>query len=137
MLRTGDTNLGALESAVLEHLWKVGPADAKAVHHALGKGRGITLNTVQSAMKRLYEKRLLDRDKVSHAHIYRARLSRAELGKDAMSGIVQRLLRGEAAAMVATFVDLIEEAGDEHLDELSRLVSERRRERERTRKGAP
>jgi hypothetical protein len=31
--------------------------------------------------------------------------------------------------MVATFVDLIEEAGDEHLDELERLVAERRRKR--------
>lgn len=126
MLRAGQTNLGELESAVLEQLWKYGPADAKAVHDALGKGRGITLNTVQSAMKRLFEKRYLDRDKVSHAHVYRARVSREELGRDALGGVVERLMRGEGSAMVAAFVDLVDRAGDEHLDELSRLVEARR-----------
>jgi len=114
---------------VLEHLWTIGAADAKAVHDALGKGRGITLNTVQSAMKRLFEKRLLDRDKVSHAHVYRARVTREELGRDLLGGVVARLLRGEGSAMVAAFVDLADRAGDEHLDELSRLVEARRRER--------
>lgn len=129
MLRAGQTNLGELESAVLEHLWRFGPADAKALHHAVGRDRGITLNTVQSAMKRLYEKRLLDRDKVSHAHVYRARVTREELGRDVLSGIVERLLHGEGSAMVAAFVDLVDRAGDEHLDELSRLIEARRRER--------
>lgn len=129
MLRSGDVNLGALESAVLEHLWKYGDADAKSVHDALGKGRGITLNTVQSAMKRLYEKRLLDRDKVSHAHVYRARVSREELSRSVLGGIVDRFLGGEGSSMVAAFVDLVDRAGDEHLDELARLVAARRAER--------
>ncbi len=126
MLRAGQTSLGELESAVLEHLWRFGPADAKTVHDALGRGRGITLNTVQSAIKRLFEKRFLDRDKVSHAHVYRARVSREELGRDVLSGVVERLMRGEGSAMVAAFVDLVDRAGDEHLDELSRLVEARR-----------
>ena len=56
--------LGELETAVLEHVWGRGPCDVKAVHRSLGVRRGITLNTVQSAMERLFKKGLLARDKV-------------------------------------------------------------------------
>ena len=121
--------LGELESEVLEHLWKVGAADAKEVHYALGRGRGITLNTVQSAMKRLFEKELLSREKVSHAHVYSTRVSKEALGKVVLGGVVERFLAGEAAVMIAAFVDLADDAGDEHLDQLERLVAERRRRR--------
>jgi predicted transcriptional regulator len=123
--------LGELESAVLEHLWSHGPADPKAVHAAIGKRRGITLNTIQSTLKRLYEKDLLRRDKVSHAHVYAPRLSRDEFRKGVLEDVVQRVLQGEARVMAAAFVDMAERAGDEHLAELERLIAERRRARER------
>jgi hypothetical protein len=48
--------LGELETAVMNHLWSGGDGEAKAVHAALGKRRGITLNTLQSTLKRLFEK---------------------------------------------------------------------------------
>jgi len=56
-------------------LWHGGEGAAKAVHKGLGQARGITLNTIQSTLKRLFEKGLLSRDKVSHAHVYRPRVS--------------------------------------------------------------
>jgi predicted transcriptional regulator len=119
--------LGELETSVLEYLWSVAGADAKDVHVALGKRRGITLNTIQSTLKRLFEKRLLERDKVSHAHVYRARLTREEFHRTALEEIVLGLMRGEASSMVAAFVDLTERAGPEHLERLETLVAERRR----------
>ena len=119
--------LGALESSVMEHLWTRGEGDAKSVHAALGKRRGITLNTIQSTLKRLFEKGLLVRDKVSHAHVYRPRTSRAEFERSALQGLIEDLMKGEAAGMVAAFVDLTERAGPEHLARLEALVAERRR----------
>ena len=62
--------LGALESSVLDYLWEHGGGTAKTVHAAVGRRRGITVNTVQSTLKRLYDKGLLTRKKVSHAHVY-------------------------------------------------------------------
>ena len=129
MLRTGDTVLGELESQVLEHFWREREGDAKQVHDALGKDRGITLNTVQSAMKRLFEKGLLARRKVSHAHVYSARVTKEELGRTVLGGVVDRFMQGEASMMVAAFVDLVDQAGEEHLDELERLIRERRKSR--------
>jgi len=111
----------------MNQLWTSGEGDAKAVHAALGKRRGITLNTIQSTLKRLFEKRLLERDKVSHAHIYRARLSREEFHRGLLGELVGDLMHGQADAVVAAFVDLTERAGPEHLARLEAMVAERRR----------
>ena len=119
--------LGELETAVMAHLWSQGEGDAKAVHSALGKQRGITLNTVQSTLKRLYEKGLLARDKVSHAHVYSPRVGRDEFQRGALGELIGELMGGRADAMLSAFVELTERAGPEHLDRLERLVAERRR----------
>jgi predicted transcriptional regulator len=111
----------------MNQLWTSGEGDAKAVHAALGKRRGITLNTIQSTLKRLFEKRLLERDKVSHAHIYRARMSREEFHRGLLGELVGDLMHGQADAVVAAFVDLTERAGPEHLARLEAMVAERRR----------
>ena len=94
---------------------------------ALGESRGITLNTIQSTLKRLYEKRLLDRDKVSHAHVYRVRMSREDFHRGLLGELVQEMWHGHADAVVSAFVDLAERAGPEHLARLEALVAERRR----------
>jgi predicted transcriptional regulator len=123
--------LGELETAVMEHLWSGGMGEAKAVHAALGKRRGITLNTVQSTLKRLFEKDLLERDKVSHAHVYKPRLSREEFHTSALGELVDELMGRKADAMLSAFVDLTERAGPEQLDRLAALVAERKKAQER------
>ncbi len=119
--------LGELESAVMAHLWAGGEGEAKAVHAALGKRRGITLNTIQSTLKRLYEKGLLRRDKVSHAHVYEPRISREDFHRELVGELVGGLMRGGGEHVVAAFVDVAERAGPEHLARLEALVAERRK----------
>ena len=71
--------LGSLELAVLEELWAQSGQDAKAVHRRIGKRRGISLNTVQSTLERLFRKGFLKREKVSHAFLYMPAVKREEL----------------------------------------------------------
>lgn len=119
--------LGELESLVMDYFWREAEGDAKAVHMALGTRRGITLNTIQSTMKRLYEKGLLARDKVSHAHVYRARVSRDAFHRSLLGALVDGMFQHEGDGLVAAFVDLTERAGPEHLARLEALVAERRK----------
>ena len=121
--------LGELERAVLEHLWSVSRADAKDVHVAIGRRRGITLNTVQSTLKRLYEKGLLRRAKVSHAHVYEPAMARHEFERAALDRTVEQVLGGRTDAMIAAFVDLTERAGDDGLAKLEALIAAKRREK--------
>jgi predicted transcriptional regulator len=123
--------LGELEAAVMNHVWSRGEGDAKSVHAALGKRRGITLNTIQSTLKRLFEKGLLARDKVSHAHVYRAGRSREEFHRGLLGELAGELMHAHPEAVVSAFVDLTERAGPEHLARLEALVAERRRKLER------
>lgn len=116
----------------MDYVWANGPCDVKAVYKALGPAREITANTVQSTMERLYRKDILGREKVSHAYVYSARLSREEVTAQAVVDVVACLSRGESDALLTTFVDVAARAGDETLERLERLVAERRaRERRR------
>jgi predicted transcriptional regulator len=119
--------LGDLEQAVMRRLWSGGPQDVKACHLAIGPSRRITHNTVQSTMERLYRKGLLRRDKVSHAYVYEAALSREEYGTQLARDIVAAAV-GTAAptSLLTAFVDLAERTGDEGLARLERLIAERR-----------
>jgi predicted transcriptional regulator len=119
--------LGELETAVLEHLWTKGPADVKAVHQTLGARRGITLNTVQSTMERLFRKNLLAREKVSHAYVYSPSHTREELGVLVVEDVVGRLLKGEAVPVLQAFVDLAARTDEANLDRLERLIVARRK----------
>jgi predicted transcriptional regulator len=116
--------LGELETAVMEHLWARGAGDVKSVHHAL-KSRRITLNTVQSTLRRLFDKPLLRRDKVSHAHVYSPRLTRQEYQRRMLADVVGDVLRGEADAALAAFVELAAEVDEGHLRTLEQLIAAR------------
>ena len=122
--------LGDLEAAVIDHLWLNGPEDVKQVHRAVGRARGITLNTVQTTLKRLHKKGLLAREKVSHAYVYAPAVSRDEYQRRALDQTIELLMQGEAEAMVSAFVDLAERAGADQLQRLERLVAERLAKRE-------
>ena len=119
-------SLGELETAVLEQIWADGPSDVKRLYAAVGKRRRITLNTVQSTMERLWRKGLLDRDKVSHAYVYSARRTRAELCAQMVEQVVGDVLHGEPATLLSAFVDLAARADRGNLDRLEALIAKRR-----------
>ncbi len=117
--------LGDLELIVLGHLWSEGSGDAKAVHCVVGRPRKITLNTIQSTLKRLREKGLLSREKVSHAYVYAPMVSREVFHRRVLREVMDLVMDGEPDSMLAAFVDLTERAGPEHLERLERMVEAR------------
>jgi predicted transcriptional regulator len=98
----------------------------KSVHAAVGAPRGISPNTVHSALERLVRKGLAQRSKQGRAYAYRAAVSRREWMRRGLAGVASELPGADARALLAAFVDLAERAGDERLAELERLVRERR-----------
>ena len=123
--RSGRPRLGELEIAVLEEIWAGGPADVKQVHARLVRGRSIVHNTVQSTMDRLFKKGYLDREKVSHAYVYSARLSRKQVLEQAVGAVLDRLAGDRPASALSAFVDLTAREGEGSLRELERLVAQR------------
>ena len=121
--------LGELELELLELLWRSGDVDVTESHAAIGKRRGISPNTVGSALERLFKKGLASRTKVSHAYRYTARIGADEFAArrvlDAAGGI-QFLAN---AGLLSAFVDLVADVDDAALDRLETLIAEKRGER--------
>ncbi|MFO0561514.1 MAG: BlaI/MecI/CopY family transcriptional regulator [Polyangiales bacterium] len=114
--------LGELENAVLEFLWEHGTSEAKDVHRALGAQREITLSTIQSTLERLHRKKLLMREKVSHAYRYATVLTRSEFRARAMAEAAGDLREADANGVLAAFVDLVAKSDKNALAELARIV---------------
>lgn len=120
--------LGDLEIAVLEDIWRFGPSDAKTVHARVRHSRPIALNTVQSTLERLFRKRILRREKISHAYEYSAGLSRQELIRRLVEFTVRRVAGPQPDALLSAFVDLAARADGDQLRQLEELIARRRAE---------
>ncbi|MFT7580207.1 MAG: putative transcriptional regulator [Myxococcota bacterium] len=125
MLRLPDLSLGALERDVLELLWAAGPLNPGEVHEGVGVVRGISVNTVSSALKRLHDKSLLTREKVSHAYVYRAKVTRADLQRQLIGAVANQFGEEGGSGFLAAFVDLAEEHGEDTLRRLEQMIAER------------
>ncbi len=121
--------LGDLELEVLDHLWAVGEADVTETHSAVGRARNNTVNTVGSALERLYRKGLVRRTKVSHAYRYRAALEREAFQARRMVDAVGGAKALADFGVLAAFVDAVAETDTESLDQLSALIADRKRKR--------
>ena len=120
--------LGELEIAALEHLWRVTTDDVLGTHTAIGKQRGISPNTVGSALERLHKKGLALREKVSHAYRYRASFDReAFRARKVLEAAGDLRALGESG-LLASFVNLVAESDENALAELERLVRRKREE---------
>ena len=119
---------GTLELRVLEALWSRGPATVRDVCEDFPSAAYTTLMTT---MERLHKKGVLSREKSGRAFIYRAVSSRAELESGLITRAIQPLLATDSAhPVLSCFVDEVSRQDERLLDELERLVREKRRRQE-------
>lgn len=121
--------LGELEKRVLQYLWEASEADAKQVHEALTKRQGGTLNTIQSTLDRLFKKKLLSRQKQSHAYYYRARVGREELITQLIQNVTGDFIGKDEDSLMAAFSSVSAGLDDEQLSQLEVLIQQQRLKR--------
>ncbi len=119
--------LGALEARIMEIVWKHEAASVQDVCDRLGKHANY--KTVMTVMNRLVEKEFLERQKVSRAFFYTARLSREEFLASASHQIVTGLVSDFPELAVAQFVDVLGELDPDALDTLQKLAKARSRQK--------
>jgi predicted transcriptional regulator len=121
--------LGSLEVRAVRAVWRLGRARVREVREALE--RGVAYTTVMTVLDRLYKKGMLERHRAGRAYVYSAAASPEEIQSRVAMGLLQSALGGgpEAAAPVlSSLVDAVGERDRQLLDELDRLVREKRRE---------
>lgn len=120
--------LGDLEVQTLEYLWaEPSGGTAKQAHEAFGEARGVTLNTVQSTLERLFRKGLLTRSKVGHAYCYLAAVTRQAFLSSLINQVLGRF-GGDSESSIAAMVDVAERLDSETLTLLEQTIQERRQQ---------
>jgi predicted transcriptional regulator len=116
--------LGELEAEVMEIVWERGACTARVVHeHLQQTSRALAYSTIKTVLERLSEKRLLMRQKVDNAYVYRPAFSKAEFTARAMQRIVDSLLDSFPEPVVAHFLDHFDHATPEQRTRLEHLVA--------------
>ena len=128
--------LGRLEAQVMECLWQSG--EALSVREVSGRLNGPwAYTTIMTTLDRLFKKGLASRVSVARAFVYRARLSRTDLGVQALKTAVSGLDAegGTRELALAALVDVLESQDPGWLDSLDRLVREKKRALRQARRG--
>lgn len=117
---------GALELRVLEALWRRGKG---TVRDLCDDFPAAAYTTLMTTMERLHKKGVLHRQKSGRAFMYQPVNTRAELESGLITRTIQPLLSSESARPVLScFVDEVSRHDERLLDELERLVQEKRRQ---------
>jgi predicted transcriptional regulator len=120
---------GALELRVLDAVWHRG--GEVAVRDLQADFPGAAYTTLMTTMDRLHRKGVLKRRKIGRAFVYRPISSRQELESGLVTRALQPLLQGDGAQPILSFfVEEVSRQDDRLLDELERLVREKRRKQE-------
>jgi predicted transcriptional regulator len=120
---------GTLEIRVLEALWTQGRESS--VRAMLDAFPSIAYTTLMTTMERLYRKGVLERRRAGRAFLYRPIASRQEVETSLVTGALEPLLRGGRAQPILSY--LVDEVGRHDkrlLDDLERLVRDKRRDQE-------
>lgn len=118
---------GALELRVLDALWRRG--GEVAVRDLQPEFPRAAYTTLMTTMDRLHRKGVLARRKIGRAFLYRPVSSRQELESGLVTRALQPFLQGDSAQpILSCFVDEVSRQDDRLLDELERLVREKRRQ---------
>ena len=125
--------LGKLERQVLEETWRRRDEfSVREIYRAFDER--VAYTTLMTTLDRLFKKNLLERRRDGRAYLYTTVVGQEEFERGIREDVVDGLLghgADEVEPVLACIVDTITEHDRELLDELDRLVQEKKRELQR------
>jgi predicted transcriptional regulator len=121
------STLGRLERQVMEIVWSGGNLSVRDVQTRLS--RTVAYTTVMTTLDRLFKKGFVARRLEGRAFVYTAALDRDEMDARVASGVLAEVLSANPDATRPFLSNLVEAVGDRDdrlLDDLERLVREKR-----------
>lgn len=120
-------SLGDLEQKAIHEIWRRGESSVGSLCSAFGEIYAYT--TVMTTLDRLFKKGLLSRRKVGRAFFYSSVYSMEEMERGVAQDVISKLLDtsiGMAEPVLACIVDSVSERDLQLLDELERLLNQKR-----------
>lgn len=120
--------LGKLEAEIMDVVWR--ESGAVSIREVCEKlPRDLNFNSVMTVMNRLTGKGLLKRRRGKSSYLYRAATSREAFLESISRHVAESLVRDFGNYTVAHIIDLYDQLDPEKLDEMERLIRERRSQR--------
>jgi predicted transcriptional regulator len=115
------------ELEILDVLWERGTATVREIFEVLSaRSKPTGYTTILKLLQIMDEKGLVERDKQSKAHVYRAKQSQAETQKNLVSDLLEKAFRGSALKLVQHVLET-KPASAEELTEIRKLIAEAER----------
>jgi predicted transcriptional regulator len=123
-----ENSLGALEREVMAIVWDRGEVNVRDTSARLSSR--VAYTTVMTTLDRLFKKGLLARRKVGRAFVYHATATKDELEGAVATELVHSLFErpgGAPLPILSSLVDAVSDRDRALLDDLERLIREKRR----------
>ena len=120
-------SLGELEQRSMREIWRRGESSVGDLSTSFGEIYAYT--TLMTTLDRLYKKGLLSRRKQGRAFLYTSVYSIEEMERGIAQDVIAKLLDttiGRAEPLLACIVDSVSDRDRDLLDELERLVREKK-----------
>jgi BlaI family penicillinase repressor len=118
-------NLGEVEQAVMDHIWRHGPSSSEACREALASSRPMKDSTIRTVLRRLEEKGYLTHQVEGRTFIYEACDAPGNVAVRAVKSIIDRFCGGSAEQLVLGMVDNAV-LDRKQLERLARRIAEKK-----------
>lgn len=126
MTKDKNTQLSAVQLAVMRALWEVGAATTATVHERVGKPRSLAYTTVATLLSRLERRGLVTSRKDARDRVFEPLVTEDEVKRNMVSNLVATLFRGDPRALVSQLVS-DEEIDEGDLDTVRRMIAAAKR----------
>ncbi|NGX35423.1 MAG: hypothetical protein K1000chlam1_00246 [Candidatus Anoxychlamydiales bacterium] len=116
---------GELESFILQEIKKKNKATVKDIHILLKKS--IAYTTIMTVINRLYEKKILKREKISRSYIYW--LSDSNYFSKFLDRIKKKIFSGNSIEMVSYLLENNSKITKEELNKIDELIQKMKKEK--------
>lgn len=111
------------ELEILGVLWERGQATVREIFDVLSARKPTVYTTVLKLLQIMDEKGLVERNKQSKAHVYRAKQPQTDVQKSLVSDLLEKAFRGSALKLVQHVLET-KPASAADLAEIRRLITE-------------
>lgn len=129
----GPRKLGDLQLRIMKVLWTRTRATVGQVQEDLNRSKKLAYTTVATMLRKMEAKGLVQHVEEGRTYVYEAAYEEASVSRNLADDLVEKLFEGRLSGLVSHFLST-RDISDEELEQLDRLVQERKRSSKRSSK---
>jgi predicted transcriptional regulator len=118
---------GGAELPVLEALWEKNALTGREIYEQVRRSNKLAYTTVLTTVGRMVKKGSLRRKKRDGIYIYEPAWTKLEFERQAASAVIRGIVEVSPLHAVSAFVDILSQSDAGKLDEIMKIIEEKRK----------